>query len=122
MDKRSERWLLCRRLLLVPALSAAALPGGSSKPAPSKLSTRGIRPVAAIVAPVVAKAPQPVKPAGVPVVPKSLGFVQKGLHNCGTVAMLLSWAKLHPREAATLVRRQSDGTYTVLFTGGDIAR
>lgn len=53
--------------------------------------------------------------SGTPVQPKSLTFVQDGMHNCGTVAMLISWAKTHPQEAAALVSWQSGVGYTVSF-------
>jgi hypothetical protein len=56
-------------------------------------------------------------PRTVAVAPRSLNFVQDGLHNCGTVAMLISWAKTYPREAAALVRKQANGRYRVQFRG-----
>lgn len=49
--------------------------------------------------------------------PKALDFLQVGLHNCGTIAMLVSWARWHPQEAANLVHRQPNGYYQVHFTG-----
>jgi len=55
--------------------------------------------------------------ASTAITPRSLSFVQDGLHNCGTVAMLISWASAYPREAARLVRRQANGSYLVKAAG-----
>ena len=60
------------------------------------------------------------KPSGTPICPKSLAFMQDGLHNCGTIAMLISWAKVHPDQAANLVWKQQDGGYLVIFKGADL--
>jgi hypothetical protein len=49
--------------------------------------------------------------------PDTLSFTQQRLHNCGTVAMLLSWAKTHPQAAAGLVRQKGKGSYEVAFRG-----
>ena len=57
---------------------------------------------------------------GAPVRVGSMSFIQDGLHNCGTVAMLLSWAKTRPQEAAELVRREENGSYRVMFTGESV--
>lgn len=67
-------------------------------------------------------APVKAKPKGVPVVQKDLSFTQDGLHNCGTVAMLVSWAHLHPDKAADLVRKQPDGSFVVSPAGADEIR
>jgi hypothetical protein len=53
------------------------------------------------------------------VAPRSLSFVQDGLHNCGTVAMLISWASARPREASSLVRSLPDGSFRVSFPGSN---
>lgn len=51
----------------------------------------------------------------------SLRFVQDGLHNCGTVSMLISWVSLHPNEAARMVRRLPNGAFRVDFAvGGEV--
>jgi len=107
-----------RRQMLL-SLATGVLAGCNQSPPPRKSTMHLVRRVAVEAAPT--PTPVPTKLPGVPVAPKSLNFVQKGLHNCGTVAMLLSWARLHPREAARLVRRQSDGSYTVHFAGDNTA-
>lgn len=60
--------------------------------------------------------------ADTPIRPKGLTFVQDGLHNCGTVAMLLSWTHTRPKDAADLVAKQPDGAYIVSFKGTDPVR
>jgi len=69
-------------------------------------------------------APRPAasRPAvsGTPLRPRSLAFAQDRLHNCGTLAMLISWASAHPRESARLVWRQPDGGWLVAFRGAPV--
>lgn len=55
---------------------------------------------------------------GHPTPPKSLSFTQSGLHNCGTVAMLISWAYTRPGKAAGLVEEHKDGSYWVKTASG----
>lgn len=53
-----------------------------------------------------------------PTRPKSLSFTQSGSHNCGTVAMLISWAYTRPEKAAGLVEEHKDGSYWVKNASG----
>lgn len=94
--------MICIKILLTTLICSSLLLSGCIKPAVS----------GAVQAATVA-----VKPAGIPVRPKNLLFTQDGLHNCGTIAMLISWAKSRPQDAAKLVRKQPNGNYQVLFHG-----
>lgn len=54
---------------------------------------------------------------GVALKPMNVAFTQDGLHNCGTIAMLIAWVHSYPARAARLVTRIPDGTYLVWFRG-----
>lgn len=62
------------------------------------------------------------KPMGKPVHFRGFTFTQDGLHNCGTIAMLISWANIHPQQAESLVKKQQDGSYLVSFKETDTVR
>ena len=61
-----------------------------------------------------------VRRTGVAIAPHSLIFVQKGLHNCGSISMLEAWARLNPGPRSRLVYRQKDGSYRVYFAGAGV--
>ena len=66
------------------------------------------------------RAASPAKPAasrsaGTLVPWRGLSFQQDGLHNCGTVSMLMAWANRHPGQAAKMVRRLPDSSFRVAF-------
>ena len=80
---------------------------------------RHTRPHSADPPPPRPRAKSSIRPPGSRLSPRGLSFTQDGLHNCGTIAMLISWANAHRQEAADLVRRQHDGNYLVSFRGAD---
>ena len=80
------------------------------------------RPSSSLASEIRAPGPGVTKPHGTALRLRSLDFVQDGLHNCGTIAMLISWAKTHQQDAASLVWRQPDGSYLVAFRGAESVR
>lgn len=103
--QRRMLWLAVPVALVLGPLTGCMQPVSSQTQSLPQVAHRALKSSIKAVSPVVT------------VKPKGLNFVQDELHNCGTVAMLLSWATQNPQAAKSLVQRLPHKHYRVRFPG-----